>query len=1039
LIVRVTTLGAADGNGARAANAVVNYLDGRAPSPRAGEKPGPLPDLPTVDGTSLVVGYYADSVEGPGRWLGRGITGMRLRGQVDPEAFRRVLLGQHAATGEQLVGARGSAVRADNAGREAAVVAPQGEPDELLTLAQAATLLGVTDRYLRKVVADTVAHRAAVAEAAAGGEPPPEPQSTYLIASRDDDGKHWRVSRAEVERFAIERKIPAAVVGYDLTFSVPKSVSILWARADAFGEAKILAAIDKAVAVGMGYIEEQAAWVGRGKNRRRAPGLVAADYVHATSRALDPQLHHHVVVANMAESPSGAVVALDGRPLYAHVKTAGYLAAAHLRHELASTIGVEWDTVERGLADVAGVGSTAISEMSKRSEEINEYAEQLGLDSPAARQAANFATRAAKDHAVDPEALRPSWHRRLDAAGFDARAAAACYGRQAAPMLVTDEDRDKLFRRLGGERGVTEMASTFDRRDVLQFVAEWSGDRLDAAQIADLADEWLTTEAVVTVNDARREGRTADVIRLADGRVISSVAGEALYTTREILDIEQRIFAGYERGRHAGAAVVPEAVVEAVLAQRTRLDDEQLELVRSITRSGHRVQCVLGPAGSGKTTALEAAVRAWEDAGFTPLATAVQGTHAEVLGHRTGVEAQTVASLLMSVMKGTVKLDGRSIVLLDEASTLGNRDLLRLIEKVEAAGAALRLIGDPAQHTAVAAGGGWRRLLEDYAHDRAEVHTLHRQQGEDMADVRLALTDYREDRVAAAVARLREGGRVVEADSPEEVVDALVADWYHDRQRRLADPELAVSTMTADHHLERREFNHRARALLTADGTLTGPSLDLPGISFRAGDEVIAVQGDHRLRAPRAKYRDHVKTGERGKVVEVRPGKELRDSAVVVDFERRGLVVVDYSHLTHRVRPGVVGRLAHSYALTTYAAQGETYEAGRGMATEAAMRAGVYVALSRGRTDAKLYVLRRRELLHGADEHVDLPRLEATTAILAEVTARLEAQQAERLATEVDADAPEVARPQPGRAGSHGLRPCHSVLPPRPAGDGRRA
>ena len=168
VIVRVTTLGAADGNGAGAANAVVKYLDGRAPSPRAGEKPGPLPDLPTVDGTSRVVGYYADSVEGPGRWLGRGITGMRLRGQVDPEAFRRVLLGQHAATGEQLVGARGSAVRANDAGREAAAVAPHGEPDELLTLAQAATLLGVTDRYLRKVVADTAAHRAA-----AGRRPPP--------------------------------------------------------------------------------------------------------------------------------------------------------------------------------------------------------------------------------------------------------------------------------------------------------------------------------------------------------------------------------------------------------------------------------------------------------------------------------------------------------------------------------------------------------------------------------------------------------------------------------------------------------------------------------------------------------------------------------------------------------------------------------------------------------------------------------------------------------------------------------------------------
>ena len=1010
MIVRVTTLGAADGGAARAAAAVVAYLDGRQPSSRAGEKPGQPPELPVLDGTGGIVGYYADSVEGPGRWLCRGITGMRLAGQVDAEAFRRVLLGQHALTGEQLVGARGSAVRAEQAGRTEAQVAAHGEPDELLSLPQAGALLGVSDRYLRRLATETAAQRAEQARAVATGEPPPESPSTYLIATQHGEGRRWQVTRAEVERFALERKVPAAVVGYDLTFSAPKSVSILWARADAAGQAKIVAAIDQAVAVGMAYMQEQAAWVGRGNNRSRAPGLVAADYVHATSRALDPQLHHHVVVANMAESSTGSVVALDGRPLYAHAKTAGYLAAAELRHELSSRLGVQWEEVERGLADVAGVGGAAITEMSQRSTEIEDYLQDTGLDSLAARQAANFATRAAKDHAVDPEALRPWWQRRLDAVGFDARAAAACYGRQAAPVLVTDEDRAKLFGRLGGARGVTEMASTFDRRDVIQHVAEWAGDRLDATAITDLADEWLTTEAVVTLHGGRREGRTADVIRLGDGRVVSSVADEALYTTRAVLDIEQRLLAGYERGRYAGAVVVPEVTVEAVLAGRPRLGDDQAEMVRAITRSGHRVQCVLGPAGAGKTTALEAAVRAWEDAGFTPIATAVQGTHAEELGARAGIEARTVASLLMAVRTGSTRIGPESVILVDESSTLGNRDLLELMEVVERTGGALRLIGDPAQHSAVAAGGAWRRLLERYPHDRGEVTELRRQRGEEMADVRLALTDYREDRVAAAVARLRDAGRVVEADSPEEVIDALVADWYHDRQLRIADPTREASSMTADHHHERRELNHRARALLAADGTLTGPSLDLPGISFRAGDEVMATEGHKDLRPAGAPYKDRVKTGEKGTVVEVRLGRKPADSSLLVDFETRGRVVVDHHHLTHRVRPGIVGRLTHSYALTTYAAQGATMAAGRDLATEASARAGVYVALSRGVSDARLYVLRRRDLVRDADEHLGLPRMEATTAILAEVTAHLQAKQAEQLATTVDPDAPEVAR-----------------------------
>ena len=227
----MTTLGAADGDAAGAAKAVVRYLDGRAPAP-GGAQPGPLPNLPTPGGTQGIVGYYADSVEGPGRWLGRGITGMRLEGQVDTEQFRRVLLGQHAVTGEQLVGASGSAARAEHAGREGAQVAPHGEPDELLTLPQAATLLGVSDRYLRRLAAETATLRAAQAKAAAAGETPPDTPATYLEASQDGDKKHWRVTRAEVERFAADRTAPAAVVGYDLTFSVPKSVSILWARGD---------------------------------------------------------------------------------------------------------------------------------------------------------------------------------------------------------------------------------------------------------------------------------------------------------------------------------------------------------------------------------------------------------------------------------------------------------------------------------------------------------------------------------------------------------------------------------------------------------------------------------------------------------------------------------------------------------------------------------------------------------------------------------------------------------------------------------------
>ncbi len=87
-------------------------------------------------------------------------------------------------------------------------------------------------------------------------------------------------------------------------------------------------------------------------------------------------------------------------------------------------------------------------------------------------------------------------------------------------------------------------------------------------------------------------------------------------------------------------------------------------------------------------------------------------------------------------------------------------------------------------------------------------------------------------------------------------------------------------------------------------------------------------------------------------MVEVRPG---RHPVVVVDFERRGQVEVGEAHLTKRVRPGVVGQLAHVYAVTSNMAQGETYQAGRHLTSDASSRQGVYVGLTRGRSDARLY------------------------------------------------------------------------------------
>ncbi len=283
-----------------------------------------------------------------------------------------------------------------------------------------------------------------------------------------------------------------------------------------------------------------------------------------------------------------------------------------------------------------------------------------------------------------------------------------------------------------------------------------------------------------------------------------------------------------------------------------------------------------------------------------------------------------------------------------------------------------------------------------------------------MTEVRLASIDYAAGKISEALERLRRDDRVVEADTPDQLLDALAADWYVDRLYRASNPDAARSSMIADHHVERRELNTRARTLLAADGTLRGPVVEVAGQSFCAGDEVVAMEQDRRLRSKRGRDAGFVHNGERGRVVEVRPG---RRPVVVVDFERRGQVEVTEPHLAKWVRPGVVGQLAHGYAVTSNMAQGETYQAGRHLSTDASSREGVYVGLTRGRGDARLYMVRRRDLVPSVDQHAGLPRLDDEATTLEAVTRRLESQRAERLAQEVDPDALEVARLR----GSHDL------------------
>src|SRR6185312_1902925 len=128
-----------------------------------------------------------------------------------------------------------------------------------------------------------------------------------------------------------------------------------------------------AVEAALSYMERSACWARRGKGGRTfvpGNGFLAAAYVHRSSRAGDPQLHTHVLVANATLGPDGRWSRLYHPAIYEHARTAGYVYEAHLRHELTQRLGVEWQPVRKGIADISGFSAEEIALFSTRRAEI---------------------------------------------------------------------------------------------------------------------------------------------------------------------------------------------------------------------------------------------------------------------------------------------------------------------------------------------------------------------------------------------------------------------------------------------------------------------------------------------------------------------------------------------------------------------------------------------------------------------------------------------------------------------------------------------
>ena len=212
------------------------------------------------------------------------------------------------------------------------------------------------------------------------------------------------------------------VAAYDLTFSAPKSPSVLFALGGRDVASGVVAAHLEAVGGAVSYLERH----GLAARRRSGPestviptsGMVAASFTHAVNRNGDPHLHSHVVMANLVHGSDGRWSACDWRGIDAHRYAAASVYEAHLRAALTRAFGVGWSpsTGPGRTAEIVGVPVAVLGEFSSRGADIRRRLYEVDGRSSRAGQIAWAATRSDKGPARAYGDLAVEWARRARAA-----------------------------------------------------------------------------------------------------------------------------------------------------------------------------------------------------------------------------------------------------------------------------------------------------------------------------------------------------------------------------------------------------------------------------------------------------------------------------------------------------------------------------------------------------------------------------------------------------------------------------------------------
>ncbi|WP_233080043.1 MobF family relaxase [Rheinheimera soli] len=736
--------------------------------------------------------------------------------------------------------------------------------------------------------------------------------------------------------------------GFDLTFNAPKSVSLLWAVADEKLRHDIQAAQYYAVRQAISFIEEYAAFTRRGEagvEREKVEGLVVALFEHSTSRALDPHLHTHAVVANLAPRSDGSWGTLELRTIMLWQKAAGMAYNLSLAESI-RTLGFQTEA-DGGSFHISCISKSICDHFSKRSKQIIDALKDRGIKNraSAAGDIASLSTRSSKGD-INRSQLLATWQKELSEFGLSGSTLhlAQLQQKNTTPLMKDVLTAGSLADEL------TESKSVFSTQDM--FVS-------GGLRALENEQSLCSLRAIVT------QLQQSDVsVKLGKDWRHSQI-----FTTKSMLNAEQSLISNAKQLFAKSWCHLSSDLIDAWINRQTlRLSEEQRTAVRNVCNT-QQIAILQGSAGAGKSASMRCVRDIYQSIGRKVVGASIARSAAKNLENEAGIETHTIARLLAWLDSDKPPISSGDVLIIDEAGQVGTMYLEQLMNFAKEQNFKIILVGEDKQLDAIEHGGVLRYLssLKDIGTTRVE--TIRRQNN--LWD-RQAVADFRDGYADKALAQYRAHNQLHICTDEESAKRAMIDAWTLFRETNPSKQAMVIAQSWTDVV----ELNNAMRLKLQSEGSLGYENILLKGtVSERDIDVQISL--GERVRFTKNDYKRNFTNGDLGTVTKV---QIMDDGDIWIRVRLDSGLETQFMTSTYCNDQGRVF-ITQAYAQTVYSSQGLTIEGNVFVYYSQNMdRAHTYVACSRHKDAAHIFANAQEfeaeipEKLQDAPKHIGLEK-----------------------------------------------------------------